>query len=275
MKLTSTCAARVARLQSGDASTFLVNTDEVPADTKTTTIQSWFQPAYWQRKNAVIGTSHGRNTVYFVMSNTRHWVLRHYYRGGLPGKLWNDQFLYLGEARSRSFAEFQLLQQMRELGLPVPKPIAANLQRHGLCYRADLLIERIVNSQDLFKALLHAELGDQTWQRIGFTIAAFHRHHVFHSDLNCHNILLQSQDESEQVYLIDFDRCRIRPTGAWQQQNLQRLQRSLLKERKTMHDEQGNAFYYHDSNWQMLLQGYRDGMSAQETVRTSATTGNE
>ncbi|MCL5256074.1 MAG: 3-deoxy-D-manno-octulosonic acid kinase [Gammaproteobacteria bacterium] len=274
MKLTSTCAARVARLQSGDASTFLVNTDEVPADTKTTTIQSWFQPEYWQRKKAVVGTSTGRNTVYFVISNSRHWVLRHYYRGGLPGKLLQDQFLYLGEARSRSVAEFRLLLQMREFGLPVPTPIAANVQRCGLFYRADLLIARIINSQDLFKALQHAELSDDIWHRIGFTIAVFHRHKVFHSDLNCHNILLQTQDGGEQVYLIDFDRCRIRPNGTWQQQNLQRLQRSLLKEKKAVQDEQGNAFYYQDSNWQTLLQGYYDGMLAEDIARTSTTTGN-
>ncbi|MCH8501812.1 MAG: 3-deoxy-D-manno-octulosonic acid kinase [Aliidiomarina sp.] len=275
MKNAPTFSAQNARLQSADGAVVLVNTDEISADTSVTTIKTWFDPAYWQQKNAVVGTSHGRNTVYFVMANARHWVLRHYYRGGLPGKLWKDQFLYLGEARSRSFAEFQLLQHMRGLGLPVPTPVAAHVQRSGLYYRADLLIERIVNSQDLFKALQHAELSDATWHRIGFTVAAFHRHHVFHSDLNCHNILLQTQNEREQVHLIDFDRCRIRQPGAWQQENLQRLQRSLIKERKTIQDEHGNAFYYHDSNWQMLLEGYREGMSVNEIAKTPTKTGYE
>jgi 3-deoxy-D-manno-octulosonic acid kinase len=36
-------------------------------------------------------------------------------------------------------------------------------------------------------------------------------------------------DEAQRVWLIDLDRCRLRPKGAWQAANLARLERSLVK----------------------------------------------
>ena len=66
---------------------------------------SQFQPAmldaqFWQQKNAVTGSAQGRGTTWFVKYNDdsssleKQWVLRHYYRGGLIGKLINDCLLY-------------------------------------------------------------------------------------------------------------------------------------------------------------------------------------
>ncbi|WP_299313021.1 lipopolysaccharide kinase InaA family protein, partial [uncultured Halomonas sp.] len=36
-------------------------------------------------------------------------------------------------------------------------------------------------------------------------------------------------DEHGAVWLIDLDRCRLRPRGSWQAANLARLERSLVK----------------------------------------------
>jgi 3-deoxy-D-manno-octulosonic acid kinase len=61
---------------------------------------------------------------------------------------------------------------------------------------------------------------------VGAEIARFHAHGVYHADLNAHNILLTDAS----VWLIDFDRGELRhPARAWQQANLARLKRSLLK----------------------------------------------
>ena len=46
---------------------------------------------YWQENNAVTGTAQGRGTTWFVQhgnnAQAKQWVLRHYYRGGLIGKI--------------------------------------------------------------------------------------------------------------------------------------------------------------------------------------------
>ena len=52
--------------------------------------------------------------------------------------------------------------------------------------------------------------------------------------------------------MIDFDRGRLRQSSQeWQQANLDRLKRSLLKLQS--HAE---SFYFTESDWQKLLVGY-------------------
>lgn len=48
---------------------------------------------------------------------------------------------------------------------------------------------------------------------------------VHHADLNAHNILLADDGA---VYVLDFDRGRIRARGAWENNVLARLHRSLV-----------------------------------------------
>mgnify|MGYP000256180112 CR=1 FL=1 len=206
-------------------------------------------------REAVSGTSKGRYTTYFVEYLTPDksqlsMVLRHYYRGGLVRHLSLDSFVYTGLGRTRSVAELNMLQRMYELGLPVPKPIAARVERvNGLWCKNDILIETIDKSQDCFNALKNNKLSSSCWFNIGQTIRRFHDLGVDHTDLNIHNILL---NEREEVFLIDFDRCAFRTqVGEWKEKNLQRLQRSLLKER-SLHLE----FNYSATDWQQLLAGY-------------------
>ena len=45
-------------------------------------------------------------------AGARQWVLRHYYRGGPIGRLLDDQFLWLGEDRTRCFREWRLLARL-------------------------------------------------------------------------------------------------------------------------------------------------------------------
>ncbi|MDX3772592.1 lipid IV(A) 3-deoxy-D-manno-octulosonic acid transferase [Chromatiaceae bacterium AAb-1] len=213
----------------------------------------YFRPAYWQQQQAVTGSSSGRNTAWFIQYHEQQMVLRHYYRGGLIGKLLKDQFWLQPVAKSRAMQEFRLLQWMSEQGLPVPKPCAARYVRSGLVYRADLLIERIPDSQDLATILSRSRaLTAEEWQQTGKAIAVMHSKGVYHSDLNCHNILLDTQGK---IWLIDFDKCERRADGEWQQQNLARLQRSLLKEQS-----KNPQFYWQPADWQQLLQGYQQQM---------------
>jgi 3-deoxy-D-manno-octulosonic acid kinase len=208
-----------------------------------------FDAGHW---NSLDGTPEtatgGRGTVVFIRHDGQDWALRHYRRGGLPGRLLSDQFLYLGEPATRSFREFRLLQELYRMGLPVPRPVAAHYQRAGAIYRADLITSRIANARPLSQLLLRDEFPADSWPAVGKLLRRFHEAGVFHADLNAHNILM---DDAGEFYLLDFDRGRIRPHGIWISSNLKRLSRSLRK-------ITGNAarFGPQGDAWRHLMAGY-------------------
>ena len=212
--------------------------------------------SYWKKENAITGSAQGRGTTWFVKHSdkkdqqTKHWVLRHYYRGGLVGKIINDSYWFTSQKNTRAVREFTLLGYMEKLALPAPKPIACRIIRHGLFYCADLLSSRIEHAQDLVALLSKEALSDALWHKIGETIKLFHDNNIYHHDLNAHNILI---DKNDNVFLIDFDQGEIRKAnqGSWQQDNMARLQRSFLKELNKL-----SEFHWQQDNWRLLLKGY-------------------
>lgn len=208
----------------------------------------FFRGHYWQQKQGLIGTSVGRGTTYFFEFNKQQFVLRHYLRGGLIGKLLTDQYLFLGLANTRAHQEKKLLQHMQSLGLPAPIPAASQVVKKGLYYCADLITVRIPNAIDIHHILLEHALNTDIWQKIGQTIAQFHQHQIYHHDLNIHNIMM---DNEQKIWLIDFDKCKVKSGDDWKLKNLERLQRSLHKEK-----QQNQRYFYQDENWQALIKGY-------------------
>jgi len=170
-------------------------------------------------------TAGGRGAAWFVELDGVDGVLRHYRRGGMVARVSRERYLWWGEARVRSIAEFRLLAWLRSQGMPVPAPLAAMYQRRGLTYTAALIVERIPEVRSLAQRLPSGE-GAPPWTRIGATIARMHRLGVDHADLNAHNILL---DRHDRVWLIDFDRGSREGSGGFGERNLLRLQRSLRK----------------------------------------------
>ena len=208
-----------------------------------------FNASYWQQQNKVVGTAQGRGTTWFIQHNSHQIVLRHYFRGGLIGKLLNDGYLFTGLEKSRPYLEFFLLKDMFEFGLPVPEPLAYALTKKGLYYTADIVTRRIENAKDLVGILSQNAVEAGVWQEIGHTIRQFHEHGINHHDLNCHNILI---DDNNKVWIIDFDQGKKMPSaGDWQQSNIDRLKRSFLKELNRL-----PTFYWQEDNWQQLMQGY-------------------
>lgn len=212
---------------------------------------------FWKKRNAITGSAQGRGTTWFVEYNApeknlpsiQQWVLRHYYRGGLIGKIINDKYFFTGQKKTRAACEYQLLNILQILGLPAPQPIAFKVVKQGLFYQADLLSSRIENAQDLVAHLSKGELADEVWLEIGRVIRRFHNAGIYHHDLNSHNILL---DENKKVWLIDFDRGEQRPVSSqWQQANMARLLRSFEKENVKVPN-----FHWQKNNWQVLLEGY-------------------
>ena len=216
----------------------------------------FFDSEFWQNQQQITGCSVGRGTTWFFSHGQAEFVLRHYLRGGMVGKFNRDRYLRTGGKNSRSWREFELLQKLRALQLPVPVPAAGRVVNRGLLYQADLIIERIPQSQDLVHLLQTKPISELTWHEVGRVIALFHSHGVEHADLNSHNILLDGKDK---VWLIDFDRgvqhqasqrkaARLR----WQQANLKRLKRSFLKELN-----KNEPFYWEPKNWLQLMAGYK------------------
>ena len=205
--------------------------------------------SWWRNQGRLLGSAGGRGTVYFVESGNAQWALRHYRRGGLVGRWVDDHFIWLGEDRTRSFHEWRLLVQLRNLDLPVPQPVAAIFRRHGLSYTADLLTAKIVGAEPLSKWLSIGEVGKSQWLTIGRCIRRFHDAGLFHADLTGHNILL---DRNADMHLLDFDRGEIRADGAWKESNLKRLHRSLKKI-----SSQDENIKVSEADWQSLMDAYR------------------
>ncbi|MGS0675350.1 3-deoxy-D-manno-octulosonic acid kinase [Shewanella sp. 125m-1] len=215
---------------------------------------TWFGADFWREKSAVTGSSKGRYTTWFVdasciASEQNQWVLRHYYRGGLIEKISRDQYLFTGLEKTRAVAELALLETLYQQGFAVPKPIAANVERSGLFYRADLIIERVEGAEDLVARLSKTTMTTEQWQTLGEAIAEFHHHGVYHADLNAKNILICD----DKFYLIDFDRGELRkPNTQWQQANMSRLLRSFRKELSKL-----ATLAFTEENWLQLHQAYQ------------------
>ena len=185
----------------------------------------WFEHGHWRRLGQWEAAAGGRGSAARIGANGE-WFLRHYLRGGKAALLSRDRYLYTGERRARSFAEFRMLAELRASGLPVPRPVAARFRVSGMRYSADLITEWIADTRTLADALGAAADPEELMARVGGTAARFHKAGVCHADLNARNILIGKEGA---VWLVDFDRARRRRPGAWHASRLDRLERSLRK----------------------------------------------
>jgi len=184
-----------------------------------------FTPEYWAAHNALQGEAIGRGSAWFIDAPFGPVVLRQYLRGGWAAKLSHSRYFFTTIERSRPFLEFDVLASLHELELPVPRPLAALCEHHGVLSSGALMTERIEGAQTLAD-LLPGATGSQ-WTDVGQCIRRFHQAGVWHADLNARNILFDAQSR---VFLIDFDRARFTPGKSVNgDNNLARLKRSLVK----------------------------------------------
>ena len=210
-----------------------------------------FQPNNVSRPALALPTGSGRGQAYRVDHDGRQFVLRRYQRGGVIARFNRDAFLRTGgTAQSRAMQEFALLRKLQSWSMPVPRAGAAQFHRQGLVYRAAILVEWIADSRNVAQILAIRSLTPSEWFELGRAIRLLHQRGVFHSDLNCHNLLL---DAAGRAWVVDFDKCGVRPDGPWKQANLERLARSLRKEAR-----KNPQLHWTPADWPLLLNGYGD-----------------
>jgi len=216
-----------------------------------------FTAGGWPHAEVLTGPlrSAGRGNTLFVGNVPRQFVLRHYRRGGLLGKIVRESYIFSGPDLTRSFMEWRLLDKLSANNMNVPRPAAARYCQRGTFYSADLITVRIPGVVSLSEYIAKEERGEEFWHRLGASIWKFHEAGVYHADMNAYNIQI---DQEGDVWMLDFDKGALRPPGQWQQETLGRLQRSLgkiLGLEPTLH--------YHGKNWDQMLGGY---FEAQKTL---------
>lgn len=209
----------------------------------------WFDPAHWISSGAAEGEAAGRGRTLFFKSGELRAALRHYYRGGRMARWLSDRYFFTSAAATRPFSEFALTWALYSRGLPVAAPLACRYLRRGNFYTADLITARLPGSETLDARLTREPLPLSMWIDIGRCIRRFHEVGACHADLNARNVLLVN---GMSIYLIDFDRGRLRGPGLWRDGNLVRLRRSLLKTTDRLPPGR-----FSDTDWYSLLAGYR------------------
>ena len=212
-----------------------------------------FDPASWGDR----ATAHteGRGTVWQLESSRGRWILKRYLRGGLVARVVPDHYFFMGYERTRMAREFRLLCSLCEMRLPVPRPVAAFIQRSGpVLYAGSLITQCLEGTQSLSSLIRSGHLSDAPWAAVGTTIRRFHDHGVIHQDLNASNVLLSEGE----IHLIDFDKGRLATPStndSWKEANLRRLYRSLEKILTAQGDDLGD-------HWTTLLGAYAESSSS-------------
>lgn len=188
----------------------------------------WLHPEFWRLRGAVLRDLGGRGQAIVVETDAGRAVLRRYHRGGQAARVSRDRYLFCGYSRSRGFREWQVLERLCAVGLPVPRALMVSCERRGPTYRAGLLTALIPEAQTLLDAV--DQLGDDDWRALVETLRRFFAAGVVHADLNASNVLRSGKQD---WHLIDFDRARIRRAPVDPKPMIRRLQRSLLKHGKT------------------------------------------
>ena len=204
----------------------------------------------WLHAEVLTGSlrSAGRGNTMFVGNVPRQFVLRHYRRGGLLGKLVRNTYVFSGEDLTRSFMEWRLLDKLAANNMNVPRPAAARFVRRGTFYTADLITVRIPDVVSLSQYIAAEDRNEAFWQTLGAAIWKFHEAGVYHADMNAYNVQV---DKDGDIWMLDFDKGALKPPGPWQQETLSRLHRSLKKVL-----DLDPKLHFRATNWEQLLEGY-------------------
>src|SRR5579872_1859411 len=84
--------------------------------------EALFDPNFWTSRNEIEAVTAGRGSAWFIGPAPHRLVLRHYRRGGFIANISRDRYVWAGEERVRSFAEWRLLSYLTQRNLHVARP---------------------------------------------------------------------------------------------------------------------------------------------------------
>jgi len=169
-----------------------------------------------QSRGADSAPLRGRAPVYLLPSGTTSIAVRHYFRGGAVASFLGDRYLRMGHPRP--IAEALVSEELRTLGFPTPKVVAAMVYARGAFYRGDLATEFIEGGRDLGELLFRsdvqgsecvsAEMRSSAIEGALSLIERLASSGYHHPDLNVKNFFAVTESPPFQVHLLDLDRCR-------------------------------------------------------------------
>jgi 3-deoxy-D-manno-octulosonic acid kinase len=153
-------------------------------------------------------------------------VVKRYTRGGAIRRF--NKKIYLRIGKTRGQAEYELLQELKRLGVHAPDPVAFAF-KGTLLYQAWIITREIKDTQTLSALsfsnpvqtrLAMIQLRDQVQRLID--------NHIHHVDLHPGNVLV---DRSGSIYLIDFDKAKTVaiPAEVLKKKYIRRWQRAVDK----------------------------------------------
>ena len=153
-------------------------------------------------------------------------VVKHYRRGGWVRLVVEDKYLRWGIPRCS--AEFDMLSEVRRLGVRAPEPIAF-ASRGKVFYRCWLVTRQVsspLNLAELSRIDVQAALAAVA--AVAVQIGSLIQHGIWHVDLHPGNVLV---DPHRNTYLIDFDRAKSSLSGRWRlpRKYLRRWRRAVEK----------------------------------------------
>lgn len=209
--------------------TYAINPFFFKNDCSLSFLRKYIDRKYYIENNKVLKTYKGRGETLLVVDDSNHKaIIRHYWRGGLIGKILKDNFLIFSSSSRRALNEFDMLITMRKMGLPVPRPILARCEESALFVRNDIVVEEIPGATNVTRILVTRCLTDLEISKMGDALGKLFRAGVYHTDLNINNILI---DGADNVWIIDFDKCYFRTVSLKiYKKMVSRLKRSFAKE---------------------------------------------
>lgn len=137
-------------------------------------------------------------------------VIKHYFRGGILRHVNRRTYLKIGKNKTRSRNEFDFLNQVREMGINAPVPVAFALRTRGIFfYHAWLVTKKIPGAETLADLSRTApERAEMVLPEVASQIKMLACQNILHVDLHPGNVLI---DAKGKVYIVDFDKARRYP----------------------------------------------------------------
>ena len=177
----------------------VVSVDHI-SDELATTIMQLLRSGIESQPIGVL-SGRGQVAVYDLPPLGRVFVKR-YAHGGLLRSITRGRFLSVGQVRSR--AEFEMLEQVRALGINAPKPFAY-VTCGSMVYSTWLLMQEIPDTVSLVElSKRDPDAVHDAMKKLSEQLMVLVRNKILHVDLHPGNVLVDSQGT---VFIVDFDKA--------------------------------------------------------------------